>query len=142
VSNADLLVATCNLADFLFDAASASAEALICVDLERELSDESMKVERGPDGGLARIGKVGIDEAVGEYVGILMARGAPLAAMRAHLECFVGRPECADEWYEGAVGRSAADGASWRIWPMPSGEWVEIDDDDDLARARTLVSLP
>jgi choline kinase len=141
VLNADLLIAPRHLADFLFDAATTSAEALICVDLERQLTDESMKVARGGDGALARIGKVGIDDAVGEYVGVLMARGPALAAMRAHLERFVGRPECADEWYEGAVGRSAAGGTGWRIWPMPSGDWVEIDDDEDLARARTLVSL-
>jgi choline kinase len=142
VLNADLLVDPRHVADFLFDAAAASAEALICVDLERELTDESMKVGRGEGGVLAGIGKVGIDEAVGEYVGMLMARGPALAAMRAHLEGFVGRPECDDEWYEGAVGRSAAEGTEWRIWPMPSGDWVEIDDDDDLARARTLVGLP
>jgi choline kinase len=141
VLNADLLVAPSHLADFLYDASSTEAEALICVDLERQLTDESMKVERGEDGALARIGKVGIDDAAGEYVGMLMARGRALAAMRAELERFVGRPECADEWYEGAVGRSAATGTEWRIWPMPSGDWVEIDDDEDLARARTLVGL-
>jgi choline kinase len=141
VVNADLLIAGARLADFLFDAASTRAEALICVDLERELTDESMKVARGEDGALARIGKAGVDNAVGEYVGMLMSRGAALAAMRAHLEGFVGRPECVDEWYEGAVGRSAADGTEWRIWPMPSGDWVEIDDDADLARARALVSV-
>lgn len=141
VLNADLLISPRHLADFLFDAATTSAEALICVDLERQLTDESMKVTRGEDGALARIGKAGIDDAVGEYVGMLMARGSALAAMRAHLERFVGRPECDDEWYEGAVGRSAADGTEWRIWPMPSGDWVEIDDDEDLARARTLVGL-
>jgi choline kinase len=141
VVNADLLIASRHLADFLFDAASTSAEAMICVDLERELNDESMKVSRRADGALDRIGKVGIDDAAGEYVGMLMARGAALAAMRGELERFVGRPECADEWYEGAVGRSAAEGTEWRIWAMPSGDWVEIDDDDDLARAQTLVSL-
>src|SRR4051794_10980922 len=42
VLNADLLVAPGDLADFLFDAAASSAEALICVDLERQLTDESM----------------------------------------------------------------------------------------------------
>jgi choline kinase len=141
VLNADLLIAPSHLADFLFDAATTSAEALICVDLERQLTDESMKVTRGEDGALARIGKVGIDDAVGEYVGMLMAKGPALGAMRAQLERFVGRPECDDEWYEGAVGRSAAEGTEWRIWPMPSGDWVEIDDDEDLARAQTLVGL-
>jgi choline kinase len=139
VVNADLLVDPGCLGDFLFDAATTAAEALICVDLARELTDESMKVARGDGDSLARIGKVGVDDAVGEYVGMLMARGTALAALRARLEEFVGRPERADEWYEGAVGRSAAAGTEWRIWPMPSSDWVEIDDDDDMAKAKALV---
>jgi choline kinase len=140
VLNADLLISPRLLADFLFDAAATSAEALICVDLERQLTDESMRVARRADGALGVIGKVGVEAAVGEYVGVLAARGSVLTALRAHLERFAGRSEYADEWYEGAVGRAAAEGAEWRIWPMPSGDWVEIDDDEDLARARTLVS--
>jgi hypothetical protein len=69
-----------------------------------------------------------------------MARGAVRDAMQATLEGFVGREECANEWYEGAVGRTAADGHAWHIWPMPSGGWVEIDDDADLDLAQSLAA--
>jgi choline kinase len=141
VVNADLLIASEQVSDFLFDAASSSAEASICVDLQRQLTDESMKVSRGGDGSLARIGKVEVDDPAGEYIGMLAARGEALHAMRSELERFVDRPESADEWYEGAVGRTAASGTSWRVWPMPSGDWIEIDDDADLTRARQLVSV-
>jgi choline kinase len=98
-----------------------------------------MKVGQASDGTITQIGKVGVDDAVGEYVGILMARGPALHAMRAVLEGFVDRPDAANEWYEGAVARSAADGTAWNVWPMPSSAWVEIDDDEDLGLAEGLV---
>lgn len=139
VINADLLAAPEQVAAFLVDAASGDADGLMAVDLEKVLTDESMKVERGPVATLSRIGKVGMTEPVGEYVGLLMARGPVLAALRAALEAFVDRPEAANEWYEGAVGRTAADGQPWAIWAMPAGGWVEIDDDADLGLAQALV---
>jgi hypothetical protein len=98
-----------------------------------------MKVSLTPDRLLASIGKVGITDPAGEYIGMLLVRGDALRRLRAELESFVGRPECADEWYEGAIGRTAAEGASWTVWSMPTGGWVEIDDDGDLAQAETLV---
>jgi choline kinase len=141
VINADLLVDPEHVRDFLLDAAASREEATICVDLERDLTDESMKVSRRADGSLERIGKVDVEDPAGEYIGMLMARGGALAALRAELERFVGRPESADEWYEGAVGRTAAAGVEWRIWPLPGGNWIEIDDDDDLARAEAMAAV-
>lgn len=140
VINADLLIDPEHVAAFLAEAATTQADALLAVDLERELTDESMKVERGADGTLSRIGKVGIDAGIGEYPGVLMARGPVVTALQATLEGFTDRPECANEWYEGAVGRTAADGHPWQIWPMPAGGWVEIDDDADLDVARSLAA--
>jgi choline kinase len=139
VINADLCADPAAMGRFLEDAATTDADGMLAVDLERELTDESMKVATGPDGTLERIGKVGIDDGVGEYVGMLMARGPALHALRAALEAFVGRPEAVNEWYEGAVGRTAAQGSAWTLWPMPSSGWVEIDDDADLAAAHALV---
>lgn len=139
VLNADLLAEPGEIAAFVLDAAAGDAEALLAVDLERPLTDESMKVCRRADGALDRIGKAGVDGAAGEYVGLLMARGGALRELRAVLESFAGRAECANEWYEGAVGRTASAGVTWQIWPMPSSRWVEIDDDDDLDAACALV---
>lgn len=139
VINGDLFAESSAMGSFLEACATTEAEALIAVDLERPLTDESMKVEVRPDGTLDRIGKVGVDDPAGEYVGMLMARGSALVRLRDALDAFVGRPESVDEWYEGAVGRTAAEGLAWVVWPMPSGRWVEIDDDDDLAAAMELV---
>jgi len=139
VINADLLVEPEHVAAFVEAAADGDAEGLLCVDLERPLTDESMKVSRTADGLLERIGKVGVEAPAGEYIGMLMARGGALRAVRAVLESFVGDPGAVNEWYEGAVGRTAADGVAWGIWAMPSSGWVEIDDDADLDAAHDLV---
>jgi choline kinase len=142
VLNADLLADPQAIAAFVEAAAHGPHEGLLAIDLERRLTDESMKVSRDAGGTLDRIGKVGIDDPVGEYVGMLMARGDTLRALRAELESFVGRDEHVNEWYEAAVGRSAASGVPWHIWPMPHSGWVEIDDDDDLDAAEALVAVP
>lgn len=138
VINSDLFATSEAVAAFLVEAATGEEEGLLAVDLERELTDESMKVARGADGALSHIGKVGIEDPVGEYPGLLMAGGAVSAAFEARLASFEGDERCANEWYEGAVGRTAAEGTRWAIWPMASADWVEIDDDGDLAKAEAL----
>jgi choline kinase len=140
VVNADLLADPDAVAAFLRDAAEGDAEGLLAVDVEKRLTDESMKVSLSAAGTLAQIGKVGIDGAVGEYVGMLAARGDTLRRLRVVLESFVGRSRAANEWYEGAVGRTAAEGAGWHLWAMPAGGWVEIDDDLDLEQAQAIAA--
>jgi choline kinase len=140
--NSDLFVEPDTVSEFIRDAATTDAEALIAVDLERELTDESMKVTRRADGTLDRIGKKDVPVGDGEYIGILMARGSVLRRFRDGLAAFEGREECINEWYEGAVRDTAAAGADWLVWAVPSGRWVEIDDDDDLAKAAALVPSP
>jgi len=139
VLNADLLADPAHVAAFIRAAARSDADGLLAVDRERRLTAESMKVAQGPDGTLERIDKLAVAAPVGEYIGMLAARGRALRALREALEGFVGAPEAAGEWYEGAVGRTAAAGVAWRLWAMPSTGWVEIDDDDDLDAARALV---
>ena len=141
VINADLFARAAWYASFITAAAATREESLIAVDLERELTDESMKVSVRPDepGLLEAIGKVEIEGPVGEYVGMLMARGPVLKAFREQLESFCGREESRNEWYERGVGLSAAAGVAWRVWPTPDSDWVEIDDDADFHRAEQLA---
>ena len=140
VLNADLHLAPGWVAGFLEAAAASPAEALLAVDLERPLTDESMKVSLRPDCTLESIGKVGIDAPAGEYIGMLSARDEILAALRAALEAWVDDPAAVNEWYEGAVLRTAAAGAGWHVWPTPGTGWVEIDDDKDLDAAVGLAT--
>jgi choline kinase len=137
IVNSDLFADVPWFEAFFAAALSADRDSLIGVDLERDLTDESMKVGAA-DGQLTEIGKVGVDEPVGEYVGLLLAGGAVLSDLEAGLESFVDRPEMADAWYEHAVGETAAAGTPWRIWPTPPGDWVEIDDAADYSAAQAI----
>jgi choline kinase len=144
VINADLSAQPEWMASFLLDAADEVAEGLIAVDLERELTDEAMKVGvrggAGADHGLlSEIGKVGVASPVGEYVGMLMARGSVLDRLRGMLESFLAEPAMEDAWYERAVAETADEGAEWKVWATPDTAWVEIDDGADLEQAIALL---
>ena len=143
IVNSDLFADAAWFESFFRDALSTDRESLIGVDLERELTDESMKVgaANGSEPGpltLAEIGKIGVADPVGEYVGLLLARGEALRDLQASLETFIDRPERADAWYEHAVGETASAGTPWWIWPTPSSRWVEIDDAADYSAAQRI----
>jgi choline kinase len=145
VINADLSAPPEWMAQFILDAAGETGEGLIAVDLERDLLDEAMKVavREGPaeaeHGLLGAIGKVGVADPAGEYVGMLMARGSVLSRLTAMLESFLAEPSKDDAWYERAVAETVAAGAEWKVWPTPSTDWVEIDDGADLEQALALL---
>ena len=69
----------------------------------------------------------------GDFGQVLSLKGGYIA--------FVGDEHLADAWYEQGVGTTAASGTDWRIWPTPSSEWVEIDDESDYAAAVALTQV-
>ena len=138
VFNSDFYAEPDMYAAFVESSATTDEESLIAVDVERVLTDESMKVS-ARDGLLERIGKIDIQDPIGEYVGMLMARGGVLRDITDMLASFEGKPEDLNQWYEGAVGRTAAAGVPWRVWATPTTDWVEIDDDADYSIAEQLA---
>ncbi|MDX6675544.1 MAG: hypothetical protein QOH11_2962 [Solirubrobacteraceae bacterium] len=143
VFNADLLAQPDWFAEFLRDASRTDGEALIAVDTARPVTDESMKVSVADANRslLARIGKVGVRDPIGEYVGMFMVRAAARDRLRATLEAYEGVDDAVEHWYEHAVGDTAADGVAWVVWPTPDSQWIEIDDETDFAAARDLAGL-
>jgi len=143
VFNSDFYAEPSMYERFVESCASTDAESLIAVDVERVLTDESMKVSAREDGGpmplLEKIGKVDVEAPVGACVGMLMARGSVLTALTDMLASFEGDPEAVNQWYEGAVGRTAAAGVPWNVWATPNSDWVEIDDDADHSTAEQLA---
>lgn len=146
VMNGDLCAQPDWLAQFLLAAAGSQEQSLVAVDVERRLTDESMKVAtvQLPDGRqrVQQIGKVDITDPVGEYVGLLMFRGTVRAQFTEALARFETAPEHSNEWYEGAVRTTSANGTDWVLWPTPSSEWFEIDDEADHAAAIALLGQP
>jgi choline kinase len=114
--------------------------AALAIDPDRGRTDEAMKV--GVDHAartVAVIGKVGVDRPDGEYVGLAWWSSAGAEELAGVLEGFVDDPSRSDWWYEHGIQEHIADGGRYGAVPVPSGRWVEIDDEADLAEARALA---
>ncbi len=116
------------------------SDGLLAIDLRRPLTDEAMKVSVDADMTCRRIGKVGVGDANGEYVGMaaLTLKGRRL--LTTALEEFVGDPDRRDAWYEAAFQVLMDRYELFRAWPTPTSDWVEIDDEEDWALATEVMA--
>ena len=120
-------------------AAAGQAGIVIAVDDVKRLADEEMKVIIDPDGRLTRITKL-MDPALayGEYIGATLI-GAPAAApLAAALEATWRRDPSL--YYEDGYQELADRGGVIEVAPIGEVEWVEVDNHDDLRRAREIAA--
>ncbi|HSH23128.1 MAG TPA: hypothetical protein VK975_03615, partial [Acidimicrobiales bacterium] len=116
----------------------------LAVDVARPLTEEAMKVAAGPTDAQGRrwcraIGKEGVDDPVGEYVGMSTLAPPGRALVHEALRSFTTDEMWTDAWYEAAFQQLSAASPFLTLWPTPSSEWVEIDDAEDLATAERLA---
>lgn len=115
--------------------------AALAVDPARGRTAEAMKVAVDTEGAsVTAIGKVGVSEPAGEYVGLAWWSASAAAALRPVLGGFVGDAARIDNWYEHAIQCHLDDGGRYAAVAVPSSEWVEIDDEADLDAARRLCT--
>lgn len=111
---------------------------LLAVDREKRLADEEMKVVLGPDGSLRRITKL-MDPATadGEYIGVTLIEPAAADPLADALETTFARdPQL---YYEDGFQELVARGEVVGTCPIGTVDWVEVDNHDDLARAREIA---
>lgn len=113
--------------------------AALAIDGVRPLTDEAMKVSLAGPGTIGSIGKVGINDPRGEYVGVSRWRRPAAEELLAILWGFEGQPERVDNWYEHGIQEHLLAGARYSMVPVPDSEWVEIDDERDLELARRIA---
>jgi choline kinase len=120
-------------------AAAGQAPVVLAVDDVKSLADEEMKVILGPDGRLARITKL-MDpaQAHGEYIGATLIDPAAAAPLAAALEATWRRDPSL--YYEDGYQELADCGGVIRTAPIGKVEWVEVDNHDDLRRAREIAA--
>jgi choline kinase len=112
---------------------------LLALDAVKKLADEEMKVVWTPEAGVRRISKL-MDpgEATGEYIGVTLIEaeaGAQLAdALRATFE---RDPQL---YYEDGYQELVDRGFRIDVQPIGEVDWVEIDNHEDLARARAITA--
>jgi len=120
-------------------ASAGRAGIVIAVDQVKRLADEEMKVVTGPDGRLTRITKL-MDptQAHGEYIGATLIDPAAAAPLADALEATWRRDPSL--YYEDGYQELADRGAFIGVAPIGEVEWVEVDNHDDLRRARQIAA--
>jgi choline kinase len=111
---------------------------LLAVDNVKTLADEEMKVTLGSSGFLSRITKL-MDpaEAYGEYIGATLIEPAAAKPLADALEAtWRGNP---DLYYEDGYQELVNRGGEIAVAPIGAVDWVEVDNHDDLAKARLIA---
>ncbi len=118
--------------------APREAGVILAVDDVKPLAEEEMKVIIGPGGLLTRITKV-MDPALayGEYIGAALIGAAAAAPLAAALEATWRRDPFL--YYEDGFQEFADRGGAFARAPIGEVDWVEVDNHDDLRRAREIA---
>ncbi|WP_033345406.1 phosphocholine cytidylyltransferase family protein [Catenuloplanes japonicus] len=118
--------------------ASRGPGILLAVDSAKELADEEMKTLFTPDGRLSRITKqMDPASAHGEYIGLTLIEPAAATGLADCLEAVWRRDP--NLYYEDGFQEYADRGGAIRAADIGDVPWVEVDNHDDLARARTIA---
>ncbi|MFY1587857.1 sugar phosphate nucleotidyltransferase [Micromonospora sp. WMMD734] len=111
---------------------------LLAVDTLKALADEEMKTTFDAAGQLTRITKL-MDpgEAYGEYIGATLIEPQVAGALADALEATWRRDP--NLYYEDGYQEFADRGGEVRAAPIGDVSWVEVDNHDDLTRAREIA---
>lgn len=111
---------------------------LLAVDNIKKLADEEMKTVFDADGQLTRITKqMDPAEAFGEYIGATLIEPHAAAGLAEALEATWRRDP--NLYYEDGFQEYADRGGEVRAATIGAVEWVEVDNHDDLAKARDIA---
>jgi len=118
--------------------ATQQAGIVIAVDDIKRLAEEEMKVIIDAGGRLTRITKL-MDPALayGEYIGATLIDASAAAPLAAALEATWRRDPSL--YYEDGFQELADRGGVIEVAPIGEVEWVEVDNHDDLRRAREIA---
>ncbi|GIE87250.1 phosphocholine cytidylyltransferase family protein [Actinoplanes regularis] len=118
--------------------ANRGPSILLAVDAVKQLADEEMKAVFDADGRLAKITKL-MDpaEAHGEYIGAVLIEAAAAPALADALRTTWERST--ELYYEDGFQEYANRGGEIRAAEIGQVDWVEVDDHDDLAKARKIA---
>jgi len=123
----------------LLAAAQSGPGLIIAVDDIKRLADEEMKVIIDPGGRVTKITKL-MDPAVayGEYIGATLIGASAAAPLAAALEATWRRDPSL--YYEDGFQEVADRGGVIEVAPIGEVDWVEVDNHDDLRRAREIAA--
>jgi choline kinase len=111
---------------------------LLAIDNVKKLADEEMKTVFREDGQLTKITKLmEPSEASGEYIGANIIEASAASALADALQATWERDP--DLYYEDGFQEFANRGGEVRAAVIGDVDWVEVDNHDDLAKARDIA---
>jgi choline kinase len=118
--------------------AAPDAAITLAMDDVKSLAEEEMKIILDETGHMQRINKA-IDPATaaGEYIGVTRISGSGGDGLAAALEKTWRRDT--GLYYEDGYQTYVDDGGTVTVAPIGDVSWVEVDNHDDLARAREIA---
>ncbi|MEP6651691.1 MAG: phosphocholine cytidylyltransferase family protein [Lapillicoccus sp.] len=115
-----------------------AAGILLALDDQKSLADEEMKVVVDEAGRMRRITKLmDPSEATGEYIGATLIEASAAEALATALEATWQRDP--DLYYEDGYQTLVDTGGEVGVAPIGTVSWVEVDNHDDLAKAREIA---
>jgi choline kinase len=114
-------------------------DLILAVDAIKRLAEEEMKVVIDAAGMITRINKA-MDPALayGEYIGVTLIDPAAADPLAAALEATWRRDPSL--FYEDGFQELADRGGAVAVAPIGQVDWVEVDNHDDLRRAREIAA--
>jgi choline kinase len=111
---------------------------LLAVDTVKKLAEEEMKLTIDCAGNLAKITKLmDPQSAFGEYIGLTLVEPEAAEKLTASLETtWKLNP---DLYYEDGYQEYVDRGGVINLQPIGEVSWVEVDNHDDLAKARSIA---
>ena len=135
--NSDLYAPRALYRTFVEASRSAGPGACLAIDSTHVLTDEAMKVQVRGDR-IVDIGKVGVTDPGGEYVGMLSLDRDAAGCFRDLLEAWEADGRDPNGWYETVLRDGLLTEVACRPVQVGGAPWVEIDDPADLARGATV----
>jgi choline kinase len=111
---------------------------LLAVDTVKKLAEEEMKLTVNSSGNLAKITKLmDPQSAFGEYIGLTLVEPEAAESLTSALETtWKNNP---DLYYEDGYQEYVNKGGVISLQPIGEVAWVEVDNHDDLAKARSIA---
>jgi choline kinase len=110
---------------------------LLAVDTEKQLGEEEMKVLLAEDGTLQTVSKeIDPETAEGEYIGVTLIEAGAARSLAEALEATWRLDP--SRYYEDGFQELVNRGGKVHVAPIGSVEWIEVDNHEDLARAREI----
>jgi choline kinase len=117
--------------------AAQGPDVLLAVDTEKPLGEEEMKTLVSHDGSLRLISKrIDPGDARGEYVGVALIEPSAAERLADALETTWRRDPSL--YYEHGFQEFVDKGGRVHVLPIGTVDWVEVDDQADLERARAI----